>query len=111
MSIPKNWCLFSDWSHKSLRRRIYLARSNRQLEEASTLPGCGASLHHWYLVHSWWVLVLGQAKEQSAEDAGMGMEREKEVYRNDLVQNFHFLAVSGPALLPLLKTCILNMQI
>lgn len=49
--------------------------SNHQLEEASTLPGCGAPPHHWHLAHSWWVLVLGQAKEQSTGDAGMGMKR------------------------------------
>lgn len=55
--------------------------------------------------------MLGQAKEQLAEAAGMGMKGGEEVDGNDLVQNFHFLAVSGPALLHLLKTCLVNMQI
>lgn len=66
--------------------------------------------NHWYLAYSWWVLVLGQAKEQSAEDAGMGIKRVKEVHGNDLIQNSHFLAVSDPALSYLPKTCILNVQ-
>lgn len=84
--------------------------SNHQLEEASALPGCGALPHHWYLAHSRWLLVLGQAKEQSAGDAEMGMKRGEEVDGNDLLQNFHFLAVSGLALSHLPKTCLLNTQ-
>lgn len=66
--------------------------------------GVESHCNHWYLAHPWWVLVLGQAKEQSVGDAGMGMKREQEVYGNHLVQNFHFLAVSGPALSYLPKT-------
>lgn len=56
------------------------------------------------------MLVLGQAKEQSAGDAGMGMKRGEEVDENDLVQNFHFLAVSRPTLSHLPETCLVNTQ-